>query len=75
MFSFLSMLETPHDAPLARVMRVAPAPGDVPATGSWGDYEDVSAGDTGAGSDDGFTPVVKARAKQRTCELPADCQL
>ncbi|KZV98751.1 hypothetical protein EXIGLDRAFT_727075 [Exidia glandulosa HHB12029] len=56
------MLDTPNDATLARVMRIAPGPNDVPATGSWADYDDVSAGDVG--SDDGFMPV-KSRGKQR----------
>ncbi|KAH7106096.1 hypothetical protein BKA62DRAFT_688831 [Auriculariales sp. MPI-PUGE-AT-0066] len=64
------MLETPQDPSLARVMRIAPGPGEIPATGSWGDYEDVSTEDVG--TDDGFTPVVKARSKQRIARQPSD---
>lgn len=56
------MLEVPNDPSLARVMRIAPGPNDVPATGSWADYDDVSAEDMG--DDDGFMPV-KSRGKQR----------
>ncbi|EJD48210.1 hypothetical protein AURDEDRAFT_113060 [Auricularia subglabra TFB-10046 SS5] len=64
------MLEVPHDPSLARVMRIAPGPNDVPATGTWADYDDVSAQDQD--SDDGFTPVVKSRGKQRMSRQASD---
>ena len=57
-----SMLETPDVPSLARVMRVAPRPGEQPAAGfSWGDYEDVDesriTADDADGEDDGW--IVK----------------
>ncbi|KAL1745544.1 hypothetical protein HDZ31DRAFT_36175 [Schizophyllum fasciatum] len=62
------MLETPDDAPLARVMRVTPRPDEKPASGfSWGDYEDVAAeggGNDADGEDDGWG-VVKSRGRSK----------
>ncbi|KAG6813342.1 hypothetical protein H0H92_011890 [Tricholoma furcatifolium] len=57
------MLETPDYAPLARVMRVQPRPGEKPAAGfSWGDYEDVrNDADADAEDDDAGWGVVKSR--------------
>jgi hypothetical protein len=61
-----SMLETPHYPELSRVMRVAPAVNEKPATGfSWGDYEDVEdiRGADADGEDDSGWGVVKSRGK------------
>jgi hypothetical protein len=60
------MLETPDYPAVARVMRVQPAAGEQPAAGfSWGDYEDVKAGNEADGEgDDGGWGVVRSK---RTC--------
>jgi hypothetical protein len=65
------MLENPDYPTVSRVMRVRPLPNEKPASGfSWGDYEDVHAGEHAGGGneadgeDDGWG-VVKGRSRSR----------
>ncbi|KAG6334091.1 hypothetical protein ID866_4996 [Astraeus odoratus] len=64
------MLQRPDVPPPARVMRVAPRADELPAPGfSWGDYEDVAAGNHTAndadGEDEGGWGIVKGKARPR----------
>lgn len=65
------MLETPDYPTVSRVMRVQPLPDEKPASGfSWGDYEDVHAGEhLGGGNEadgeDDSWGVVKSRSRLR----------
>ena len=64
------MLETPDYPTVSRVMRVQPLPDEKPASGfSWGDYEDVHAGENvgggneADGEDDGWGVVRRSRLR------------
>lgn len=73
------MLQRPDVPTLERVMRVIPRAGEMPAPGfTWGDYEDVAAGNLTANDADGEDEaeggwgIVKGKSRSRK-PFPLSC--